>query len=167
MTPNNDWTPALTQRLVDLFHTRISFSHIAAELGVSRNAAIAKCNRLGLKRNLPLRKPFQHVMRHPKQSLQESRQHNYGGRAGKIRRSTAPDFLREETLPQPDPLDLATPRKQRKTVATLLPRDCRFYIGDPQCQSAAGGFFCGAPRFHNLPYCERHARRCYHPAKGA
>lgn len=149
MTVNQDWTADLTRRLVELFHTNISFSHIASELGVTRNSALAKCNRLGLKRSLPARKPFQHVIRHIRKET--------GHRRSRAKVITDGPITNLASLPPTDPADLATPLEQRKTMETLAPRDCRFVIGDVQ----TSWFFCGAPRHHNFPYCERHSLRCY------
>jgi GcrA cell cycle regulator len=50
------------------------------------------------------------------------------------------------------------PHKQRKTVVTLEPDDCRWPIGDPQ---KADFHFCGAEKVSGLPYCESHARRAF------
>ena len=58
--------------------------------------------------------------------------------------------------------DLVIQRKERKTVVTLLPDDCRWPIGDPQ---VAGFHFCGKQKVEGRPYCECHMRRGFQPAR--
>ncbi len=54
------------------------------------------------------------------------------------------------------------PLAQRKTMATLLPHDCRWPIGDPQ---AAGFYFCGKRKQDGHPYCDFHMRRASSPSR--
>ena len=58
--------------------------------------------------------------------------------------------------------DPIIPIAQRKTMATLLPNDCRWPIGDPQ---AAGFHFCGKRKQDGHPYCELHVRRASSPSR--
>jgi hypothetical protein len=54
------------------------------------------------------------------------------------------------------------PLAQRKTMATLLPHDCRWPIGDPQ---AAEFYFCGKRKQDGHPYCDFHMRRASSPSR--
>ena len=58
--------------------------------------------------------------------------------------------------------DIVIPLKERKTMTTLLPDDCRWPIGDPQ---AAGFHFCGKRKQAGHPYCELHVRRASTPGR--
>lgn len=57
---------------------------------------------------------------------------------------------------QPQRDDLKIPVKERKTVETLLPGDCRWPIGDPLHRDF---HFCGKHSADGDPYCEFHMRR--------
>ena len=66
---------------------------------------------------------------------------------------------------RPRPLrhdDLVVPLKQRKTVVTLLPGDCRWPIGDPHHKHF---HFCGKKKVEGRPYCECHMRQCFQPTR--
>lgn len=63
-------------------------------------------------------------------------------------------------LPQRD--DLKIPVKERKTVETLLPGDCRWPIGDPLHQDF---HFCGRNRADGDPYCEHHMRQGFQASR--
>lgn len=58
------------------------------------------------------------------------------------------------TLPEHN--DPKIPVKERKTVETLQPGDCRWPIGDPLHQDF---HFCGKHKAEGDPYCEVHMRR--------
>ena len=58
--------------------------------------------------------------------------------------------------------DLVISLKQRKTVFTLLPGDCRWPIGDPRHKDF---HFCGKQKVEGHPYCEFHMRRGFQPAR--
>ena len=58
--------------------------------------------------------------------------------------------------------DVIIPPRQRKTVFTLLPSDCRWPIGDPQ----HGDFhFCGKEKVARHPYCAFHMRLAFQPTR--
>ena len=59
--------------------------------------------------------------------------------------------------------DAAIPKRRRRNIRNLGPRDCRYIVGDP---TTPEHFYCGARKMPTLPYCADHSRRCYHPAKG-
>ncbi len=156
----NEWPPERVAELTRLFNEGVSFAHIASYLALTRLAVIGKCNRLGLRRE-PL-----------------SKIKSDGAKAGHLIRKLRCDPTKNKTfnklvsgpavnsgeLPPPLESDLAIPKRQRKQVAALGPRHCRFPIGDPGTPSF---FFCGARKLDLLPYCEAHAARCFTPARGS
>jgi GcrA cell cycle regulator len=58
--------------------------------------------------------------------------------------------------------DLVIPLKQRKSVVTLLPGDCRWPIGDPRHKDF---HFCGKQKVDGHPYCKFHMRQGFQPAR--
>lgn len=52
--------------------------------------------------------------------------------------------------------------KERKTVESLLPDDCRWPIGDPQHRDF---HFCGKRRADGDPYCAAHMREGFQVAR--
>ncbi len=154
----NEWPPERVEKLRELFNAGLSFAQIASSLAVTRLAAIGKCNRLGLRRE-PL-----------------SKIKSDGAKAGHLIRKLRCDPTKNKTfnklvagpkvnsveLPPPLESDLAIPKRQRKQIATLGSRHCRFPVGDPGTPSF---FFCGARKLDLLPYCAAHAARCFVPAR--
>jgi GcrA cell cycle regulator len=49
-----------------------------------------------------------------------------------------------------------------KSLLELESRDCRWPIGEPR---QPGFHFCGLPQLPGNPYCERHWRMAFQPAK--
>jgi GcrA cell cycle regulator len=70
-------------------------------------------------------------------------------------------LLANPALPAPAE-EIVIPLAERKTVATLTPRCCRWPIGDPKQPDF---HFCGRERHADLPYCEIHACRAFQPAR--
>ncbi len=154
----NEWPPERIAELKRLFNDGLSFAQIASYLALTRMAVIGKCNRLGLRRVLL------------------SKVRSDGAKAGHLIRKLRCDPTKNKTfnklvsgpkvnsveLPPPLESDLAIPKRRRKQIATLGPRDCKFPIGDPGSPSF---FFCGAVKLDLLPYCAEHARRCFVPAR--
>ena len=155
---NTDWTPTLVSRLRLLFNDGVSYAHMASELAMSRNAVLGKCHRLGLHRPKPKSKPMTFKPKRPRYDPRRNSQAQKIQAGPKIN----PGF--DAVNPNPSWLeyDAAIPKRRRKNIRTLGPRDCRYPCGDPGTPSF---FFCGARRLPTLPYCADHARRCYHPAK--
>ncbi len=149
----NEWPPERTAELTRRFHEGESFGVIAGAMAFTRSAIIGKCHRLGLRRT-------------PPPTLTSAKV----GHLTRKLRSARPDPAKlvagpkhsDEPLPSTHESDLAIPRRRRKNIFTLGPRDCKFPVGDP---SAPSFFFCGACRLPALPYCAAHARRCFTPAR--
>ena len=156
----NEWPPERIAELTRLFNDGLSFAQIASYLALTRMAVIGKCNRLGLRRVLL------------------SKVRSDGAKAGHLIRKLRCDPTKNKTfnklvsgpkfnsveLPPPLESDLAIPKRRRKQIATLGPRDCKFPVGDP---GSPGFFFCGARKLDLLPYCAAHAARCFTPARGS
>jgi GcrA cell cycle regulator len=155
----NEWPPERIAELTRLFNDGLSFAQIASYLALTRMAVIGKCNRLGLRRVLL------------------SKVRSDGAKAGHLIRKLRCDPTKNKTfnklvagpkfnsveLPPPLESDLAIPKRQRKQIATLGPRDCKYPIGTP---GEPDFFFCAACRAFPLPYCPRHCAVAYYPAKG-
>jgi GcrA cell cycle regulator len=162
----SDWPPERVAELTRRFNDGESFASIAGAMALTRNAVIGKCNRLGLVRDPP-----------PSLALTRSAAAKTGNLTRKLRprsdstknktlsKLLAPKFNLDFESVNPNPAwveyDAAIPRRRRKKIATLGPRDCKFIVGDPQVK---GWFFCGARKLPSLPYCAEHARRCFYPA---
>ncbi len=158
---NTDWTPTLTAKLRVLFDQGLSFSHIASELAMSRNAVVGRCHRLGLRRlTIPEIRAKSAKEAHLVKKMRPMWDPRRNSRAQKIQ---AGPKINLDVLPPTPPSDLDIPKRRRKNIRTLGPRDCRYIVGDP---ATPEHFYCGARKLPTLPYCADHARRCYHPAKG-
>ena len=156
---NLDWTTERIEKLKELYDAGCTYSKIARQLDVTKNAALSKCNRMGWTRAPKAAsssvKSTTKNRRIPRKPLKESRKSNYGGRANKIARNAAhPPAPFED---RPAPADLVIPLEQRRTLATLTPHTCRFPIGDPRSPDF---FYCGAasPFFG---YCAQHHARVW------
>lgn len=134
----------------------------AAILGVTRNALIGKWGRLGLSRRRPVGHAPVHVRR--------VRGHDAGTAsaiAAVQRRRKAKESKPEATpfIETAAPVD-TIPRQQRKTMATLGERHCRWPCGDP---GSPNFFFCGGVRKDahipiergGLPYCAAHCQSAF------
>lgn len=127
------WTEEMDDRLRELHEAGAGFSAIGAELGVSRNAAIGRAHRIGLK-----------------------------GRAEAIRwqkRASAPLIVKPpRTASGSEPkrgLSGLTKRAKSRmvTFAELAPHHCRWPCGDPLTPEFR---YCGGDREEDGPYCRFH-----------
>lgn len=147
----NPWADeARVTRLKELFHAGAPFSKIGAELGVSRNSAIGKCNRLGLYRLEPKPRP-------PKSRRSPGIRRNAPVNLNKL-------FAKPEPAPEPvvDLIHEEIPIKG-KSLFDLQDNECRWPVGDPGTKS-----FCFCAReigqgydFTAMPYCAGHARMAF------
>lgn len=160
-TINSDWTEPRLAHLKRLFDEGYSGAVMASELGVSRNAALATCNRKGWKRptsHTAIIDNMHKIRRATKQNLKQSRQQSYGGRAANLQRNAGNREIREAAFEHRiDPLDLDIPKRQRKTFWQLTPYTCHYPVGDPREKSF---FFCGAKALF-WEYCARHKAICW------
>jgi GcrA cell cycle regulator len=156
MKPNEtDWTDARISRLRELYSTGLSFSTIAEDIGVTRNAAIGKAHRLNLeRRDSPISKPGPKPVGAPK-------------RARKIRptrqlecRFTPPERAAAvvERLPDPN-------HDYRCTITELNDFSCRYPLWERDAPYPER-LYCGRPGadlFAGRPYCRCHTKLCATP----
>lgn len=148
------WTEERTALVRAHREDGISASQSATVLGTTRNAVIGKWGRM----KLPPRKPVAPPKPHQPRPRMSNRTLAFAGMLSADRAAPEPYH---STLSAD-----AIPRQQRKTVATLAERHCRFPYGDP---CGADFFFCGAVRTGadlpidrgGLPYCAVHCRIAY------
>jgi GcrA cell cycle regulator len=147
---------AKVELLKELLPMGLSAQQMAARIGgVSRNAVIGKIHRLGLAGS-----PDRQVLRKKRQRSRAERS-AAGTRwrrpmTSRLNRVAAL-FAAESFTPTPE---LVIPEHERKTLAQLDDRDCRWPIGDPQ---HVDFHFCARKQVSGLSYCEFHARRAYQP----
>lgn len=154
------WNDERVELLKKLWDSGLSASQIAARLrGVTRNAVISKLHRLGLSgRATTSRMKSHRPTRIPAAPTPKKVAHSARPRAP-FRLSTAlfPDADAEPFVPGEE-LDI--PLNERRTIATMTDKDCRWPIGDPQRPEF---HFCNRHKVPGLPYCEFHARRAFQP----
>lgn len=149
------WTEERTTTAVSHHDQGLSASQSAAVLGTTRNAVIGKWGRLKL--------PPRRAVPPPKAAS--------ALRIRKGRSTIAFVGQSPRNTPQPEPYQSTQsaddiPRQQRKTMATLGERHCRFPYGDPHKPDF---FFCGAARKDadtpidrgGFPYCITHHQLAY------
>jgi hypothetical protein len=133
-----DWNPERMERLEVLYRDGMSFSLIAADIGVSRNAAIGKARRMCLPKRVEII-----------QSKPNSR-----------RRAPSSKPKNAGAVPMAEKRPVIIPGRDYSCgINELTNRSCRYPlwdIGTPHPQR----LYCGVPGA-NLsearPYCERHA----------
>jgi hypothetical protein len=139
ITAANYWDETQVERLQQLYREGKSFSLIAAEIGVSRSAAIGKAHRL----ELPRRGVIIDSKRPVVVSVCPTR-----------RRSTCTKTINEEPMEVIDP-----ERDYRCTIYDLVDASCRYplwQIGAPHSER----LYCGittACLSSGRPYCQRHS----------
>ena len=136
------WTEDRWETAKKLWARGYSGSAIAAEIGATRSAVIARLNRAGFRRASdpgPRNRSL-------KARADRARARRAKQAAAVPTRRVARPVIAKAPLP-PDP-----PVVARKTFAELGDGDCRFPIGDPR---KAGFGFCAEPRAPSRPYCLR------------
>lgn len=142
-----DWTDERIEILKALYKDGLSASQIAAELGgISRNAVIGKCHRLGLT-GRPRKSSA------PKQPRAQRRASGFARSDNRLE-----PIVKTMPLPKPRVEDGAIPAAQRKTLLQLDAHTCRWPVGDP---GTADFFFCGAEPQPDRRYCEAHCSRAF------
>jgi GcrA cell cycle regulator len=129
------WTEEREAELRRLYGLGLSADAIAAELGITRNAAIGKIDRLGLSKGA--------------RRVRSTRFVNHGNRFD----------VTDAVPPLPAmPGGSNIPIAQRRTLPELNNSMCRWPFGEP---SSPDFFFCGADAIPNYPYCGVHCRLAY------
>jgi|SRR5215472_1356424 len=142
------WAPEHSDALRDCLSRGMSYGEAADAInarfgtGFTRNAAVGRAKRLGLKVGLRLKRPRGRPRSVPKRS----------------RKAARPEA---SATPAPPPGRVATVklrcvgiRPRLLAFADLEPRDCRYpYGGDREGEAYA---FCGHPRIPRSSYCRPH-----------
>jgi len=160
------WTPARIEQLLALVQNKgLSARDIADTLGVSRNAIIGKCQRIGLAL------PNAHGVRNAAaEAARKAKRTQWKPTASKV---DSPNFRRNDhrrNVAKDPRLDcqqfklrpvIDMPIEQRKTFLQLTDTSCRWPVGDPK---EPGFFFCGAPTAklsQDRAYCPGHMAVAY------
>lgn len=142
---------------------------IAAEIGTTRAAVLAKVDRLRKAggADAPARRDREVSLARvstPRPAAEDGRNRRLAALstssahigAGWGRRSgTSPVPIEPYVEVPEEPLDLS----QAVTIEQLEHHHCRWPLGDPRREVR----YCGIRKTQGLPYCERHARRAYQP----
>lgn len=135
------WTPERLETLRKRRAEGLSAARIADEIGVTRNAVIGKCKRLGLplaEIRRPRAKPT--TLRKPRMTK--------GGIISLPRLVRLPRLVVDNTTTE-------APGMRRVKLMDLEPHHCRFIPGDP------GSFYCGADVWCESSYCAYHYAKCH------
>jgi GcrA cell cycle regulator len=146
---SHEWPSERVAELIRLFNEGVSFADIAVQFAMTRSAIIGKCGRLDLRR----------------ESNRLLTSCSGAAKAGNLLRKLRNGPTKkhsDEPLNSTHESDFAIPKRRRKNIFTLGPRDCKFPVGDPGTPSF---FFCGACKLPALPYCAEHALRCFAPPR--
>lgn len=136
------WTDKLTEQFRKLCDRGLHYSEIGNELGISRNAAIGKAQRLGITNgNKPYRAGTKAGPR----------------RNGSFNARRAHSAAKAKATPLP-PVDMTIPDYAEAPCSfqQLSDQTCRWPLGDPQHQDF---HFCGGKPLLGRPYCPRHEAR--------
>lgn len=140
------WTDERVAILKRAFETGVSFSVIAGELGITRNAAIGKAHRLGLYREAPTQPGGRPKSEKPKRVRER--------RITLVKPSKPlPPAIQAPSISEPDdalPLHVS--------LSELTESTCKWPFG-----TATPYTFCGAASLGGLPYCAAHSRIAYQP----
>lgn len=141
-----DWTDEAVDRLRAAVTAGRSYSDIAAELGISRNSAIGKGQRLGIKSEHT--QATKHRRARPRTSPRIERQQRYR------MQHNLEELARE---PRPAPLEQPKPC----TLLDLTATSCRWPLwGDGDAEK----FYCGAVAMAERTYCAAHHAIAHAPA---
>lgn len=147
------WTEERVEFLRELWNAQFSAGHIAAELGITRNAVIGKIHRLGLwgrgQPSLTLKRQRKHELHRRRVRVCRP------ARIGNTVLNLHPDELPHVTTPLQE---VVVPIAKKLTIGTLTEHTCKWPIGDPRDHDF---HFCGHDSLQGLPYCQHHARVAY------
>jgi hypothetical protein len=141
-----DWNAEITERLQTLYRDGLSFTRIAEDIGVTRNAAIGKAHRLKLeKRDSPIGKPGPKTCDQPR----------------KIR--TARRLERRFAPPEPAVIEcLSDDHDYRCEINQLTDCSCRYPLWGRDTPHPER-LYCGRPGadlYAGVPYCRCHTLLC-------
>lgn len=159
------WTAERVEKLKKLQLDGMSCSLIASRLGggATRNSVIGKLHRLGLARGGQNQYPRIHKNTGGG-NRRYKRKPNKPFRIVSYRRdpidAAAVAAAKEELLAILTAPEVDVPVKERRGVAELLDKQCRWPIVDPQHKDF---HFCNGQATPGLPYCKFHAARAFVP----
>jgi GcrA cell cycle regulator len=140
-----------TQRLEVLYRDGLSFALIAADIGVSRNAAIGKAHRM----NLPKREKIVEVKPGRRRSACASS------------RQQRRDSVRSAAVADRPPPMIIPGHDYRCTIYDLADRSCRYPLWHTRV-AHPDRLYCGVPDASfsvGIPYCRHHAMLCETPPR--
>ena len=138
---SNLWSDERRKKLETLFRQGKSFSLIATEIGVTRNAAIGKAHRMKLSGPKPIE-----TLQRPRSAVRKKRE-RAAAKAVAVKKSkpvVVPDHDYRCTI-----YDLEDSSCRYPMWGISAPHPERFYCGVPEASAAAG-----------FPYCEQHSVVC-------
>ena len=141
----SSWNEERKNQLEQLYRKGLSFSLIARDIGVTRNAAIGKAHRMKLQKRIELTQCLPPRPRNP--NLPKRR-----------RRRTGTVVMGR----MPPPVVIDTNRDYRCTINSLDNQTCRYPcwgLSDAHHER----LYCGCPGANlaeGFPYCERHTLLC-------
>jgi len=151
-TLNSNWSEERTRQLESLYRDGLSFSLIAADIGVTRAAAIGKAHRMKLPRRLELA------------ATKPNSRHVKSARKLRVRKQRERKVIVMETAPRPafvpDPN-----RDYSCAIGALTDVTCRYPLWGISAPHEAR-LYCGVPNASvstGEPYCPRHAALCGSP----
>jgi hypothetical protein len=157
------WTPERLELLVRLYNRGMTGSQIAHEMGITRNKAIAKLHRLGVRdgRAFDPRKIAGPADPKPPREARPKRQGQ-----PKARSIPKPPKVRVEPAQRPA-MRVSTAASPRPRTAPMPynkigPAQCRFGLDDPGHGEMDKMMCCAAPTVPGAPWCAEHRAICFH-----
>lgn len=132
-SPSNIWSDEKIERLKLLWGTDLSMAGIAAEMGVSRNSVIGKCNRLGLpSRGQAPRLTEEELRRRrlERQRVYDEKRRTFGARLSKTRKRVRMDTP-SIVASTPYVGDLRIPLRDLRDFSNKRANQCRFIADEP------------------------------------
>jgi GcrA cell cycle regulator len=155
------WSSERIELMKRCFHSGLSCSQIASEIGVTRNAVIGKMHRLGLSRPKEIAESQTEHIRAAKLA-RPIRPMGWRPKRARLSISAQQEMLTTAFPAAPAPAeDVPIHGGRGCTLLELGEGKCRWPISNP---GAADFCFCGNAPVEGLPYCPGHARMAYRPA---
>lgn len=147
----------MDDRLRELHEAGAAFSAIGAELGVSRNAAIGRAHRIGLKGRAEAvawqkRASAPLIVKPPRTASGSEPKRGLSGLTKRAKPMPVVALTKPKVAPICEPTP-AAPESRMVTFAELAPHHCRWPCGDPLTPEFR---YCGGDREEGGPYCRFH-----------
>lgn len=147
MIESENWDRPRMEKLETLYRDGLSFSLIAADIGVTRNAAIGKARRMQLPKRVEV------ITCLPGRARATTGPPRRRREAASIKTAPVREVKRSAVIPD---------RDYSCTIYDLVDRSCRYPLWPPHAQHHQR-FYCGVPDASlsvGVPYCLRHALLC-------